>query len=451
MSNAREVTKLKQISSLFKKHDLILAFDSSLITLYYLDAIAKFEERTYITHVVTGGNHKSKSKVIKIFELGSKEKKHVALCSDAMSEGVNLQQASAIVLLDMPSVLRIAEQRIGRLDRMDSPHDEIKAYWPKDSQEFSLKADKRLIRVSFIADYLIGSNLELPDELVDQVEEETIQAEEFIKEFEEFRNQDENWDGINDSFEPIRNLIYGSDPIIDESTFNYYKKIDETVNCKVSILESTQNFGFFSFRGTESKAPKWVFIDNKNLITSDLFEICKELRDVLPSSIKSDWNDDSKYLMKSYLRMIEAQEVSLLPHKKKRALRLLEKLVSFYKKNSLEDKERLEVVNALEKRLSPNIFDNQIIDYSLWLDQFIIMIQPDLNDLRERSRYNNPKDISDLLRFYKKEKVFSTEQLKKLLLNIPYISKPSERVAACIIGVGKSQNEDLVDKQLGAK
>ena len=35
-----------------------------------------------------------------------------------MNEGVNLQGASAIVHLDLPTTLRVAEQRV---DRMDSP------------------------------------------------------------------------------------------------------------------------------------------------------------------------------------------------------------------------------------------------------------------------------------------------------------------------------------------
>lgn len=48
-----------------------------------------------------------------------------ALCSDAMHEGINLQGASVIVHFDMPTTLRIAEQRVGRVDRMDSPYERI--------------------------------------------------------------------------------------------------------------------------------------------------------------------------------------------------------------------------------------------------------------------------------------------------------------------------------------
>lgn len=51
----------------------------------------------------------------------------IGLCSDRLSEGENLQQAACVVRLDMPSLARIAEQRVGRVDRMDDPHREIEA------------------------------------------------------------------------------------------------------------------------------------------------------------------------------------------------------------------------------------------------------------------------------------------------------------------------------------
>src|SRR5437667_351043 len=59
--------------------------------------------------------------------LGSTASGVVALCSESMAEGYNLQRASAVVHLDMPSVVRTAEQRVGRVDRLDSPHVAIDA------------------------------------------------------------------------------------------------------------------------------------------------------------------------------------------------------------------------------------------------------------------------------------------------------------------------------------
>jgi hypothetical protein len=44
----------------------------------------------------------------------------------------------------MPSVVRVAEQRVGRIDRMDSLHRDIESWWPRDAHEFALAADERL-------------------------------------------------------------------------------------------------------------------------------------------------------------------------------------------------------------------------------------------------------------------------------------------------------------------
>ncbi|WVM88576.1 hypothetical protein UMZ34_21155 [Halopseudomonas pachastrellae] len=42
-------------------------------------------------------------------------------------------------------MVRYAEQRVGRIDRMDSPHDSIECWWPRDADTFALKADERFI------------------------------------------------------------------------------------------------------------------------------------------------------------------------------------------------------------------------------------------------------------------------------------------------------------------
>src|SRR6185295_4448487 len=94
--------------------------------------------------------------------------KLVALCSDAMSEGINLPDAKALVLLDMPSVLRVIEQRIGRLERMDSEHEEIHVFWPNDSDEFSLKGDGRLVDILVTTEKLIRGNVDIPKVLYDR-------------------------------------------------------------------------------------------------------------------------------------------------------------------------------------------------------------------------------------------------------------------------------------------
>jgi hypothetical protein len=46
-----------------------------------------------------------------------------------------------IVHFDMPTTLRIAEQRVGRVDRMDSPYERIEVWWPADGPSFATRSD----------------------------------------------------------------------------------------------------------------------------------------------------------------------------------------------------------------------------------------------------------------------------------------------------------------------
>ena len=437
ISDQRELTKITKIKSLFKKHRLVLAFDSTLITLDYLNHLINRGKYNFKTLVVTGENDSNKEKAKKIFELGSKEKNYLGLCSDAMSEGVNLQQASSIVLLDMPSVLRIAEQRIGRLDRMDSPHKRIYAWWPKDSEEFALKTDKKLVRISYLTGHLIGSNLDLPNELIGTDMSDVIQTEEMIKEFENAQEKSESWDGIHDAFQPVRNLMEGENPMVSLVQYEYYKNIETEVLCKVSIVKTSQKFGFFAIKGTERRAPKWVFIDSDNTIEHELPKICEHLTLALSKVENSEWDHDSHYQMQFFLRLLLRNEIQLLPQKKKRAIELLFSLLEIYNKKEKQPSNRKTLIQKLKNALTPNIYSEESVDYHEFAEYWLDIIQPDLIEMRKKSSARYPKVISDLFPLYKKSP-FSDEVLLGLYNHIPYVEKIENRIVACIVGVPKN-------------
>ena len=50
--------------------------------------------------------------------------------NDLMSEGINLQGANVLIHLTTPTAIRQVEQRVGRIDRMDTPHDSITVFTP---------------------------------------------------------------------------------------------------------------------------------------------------------------------------------------------------------------------------------------------------------------------------------------------------------------------------------
>jgi superfamily II DNA or RNA helicase len=442
ISNNRELAKLNTINALFKEHELILAFDSTVLTLDYLNhlIIKKFNGE-FRSFVVTGDNTAAKEKAKEIFSLASSEKKYLGLCSDSMSEGVNLQQASAIVLLDMPSVLRVAEQRVGRLERMDSPHDSIFVFWPRDTDEFALRTDRKLIRVSYLASHLIGSNLDFPEDFLGMHLDEKISAEEMIKEFEAGETDVEVWDGIYDAFQPVRDLLTGTPPLIPTETYEYFKNVKAGVRCQISIVKGEFDFCFFAMKGSQANSPKWYLIDSFGRAHKDLPTICDKLREYIKNVKDEKWDLNSSHLMKRYLDQLQKQEVNLLPNKKRRALKLLKDILTHYSKNK-NDKERAALASDLLAVLNENNSGDDTINFYEFMDHWLSIIQPLLMDLRTKSKASAPKTIADLLKVLKK-KPLSLEILTQLLEEIPLSEKLESKVIACILCVSNQSHEPI--------
>ncbi|MEQ8477451.1 MAG: SNF2-related protein [Fulvivirga sp.] len=431
LSNNREDFKIAAIKKQFESHNLILAFDSTPLTLHYLEHLIKERGEDFEPLVVSGANNKNKILAKEYFGLGSKHKKILGLCSDAMAEGVNLQQASAIILLDMPSVLRIAEQRIGRIDRMDSPFDSIYAYWPNDSEQFALKTDKKLVNISMIADQLIGSNLDLPEELMGRHLEQTIKAKEMIDMYKQNENQENLKDGIFDAFQPVRNLYQGNESIVTEQEYLELKGISASVRCKVSVVNSDTTFGFFAFKATDKFSSKWVFVDSEGNIDDDLKLICQKLRSSLKHTSSGNWDKLAIDQMEKCIDIIEKEEINLLSNKKRRAFNLLKKLLVYYSKKEI-DEDRKDLIAMLISEIDRPKTGEESLDLIYLLDTWIEIVQPHLNEIRTKNRV--PKVISDLLPYFKKNPI-KTKELESLVNSIEYSERLGNRIAACIIGV----------------
>ncbi len=88
----------------------------------------------------------------------ARERIELLLTTDLLSEGVNLQDASVVVHLDLPWSPARLEQRVGRLRRMGSPHARIHVYAlrPPDTAEAVLGAQRVLREKMRVAHRAIG-------------------------------------------------------------------------------------------------------------------------------------------------------------------------------------------------------------------------------------------------------------------------------------------------------
>ena len=432
MSSHREMKKAAKLELLLKKHKMILAFDSRLISLDYINYLIHQKNKNAKTIVVTGqGGSGKKEDALEKFGLESDEKGWIGLCSDAMAEGVNMQKASALVFLDMPSVMRLAEQRIGRIDRMDSPHKAIEIYWVDDHDAFALRTDKKFFETAETVKNIIGSNIELPEEF----SEDIIKANVAINlHMEKLENEERYSDGIQDAFRQVRNLKEDESSLINPKIYEQIRTSKANVYSHVSFVSSETAFGFFALKGSENNAPRWFLIEGDK-VSSDLSYICERLRDYLPKSEdQKGWTDKVTDLMDNLIRILKNSQIDNLPNKKRRALQLLKQLIGtkFKKKDfsSAADKPRLtRLIEILNLKYEE---EDSSIDYYQFAVDWIDIVQPFLNEQRQKM-----KKLVHLGNIFRTLKALKNEdlQFEKLENSLKLISPLDKRIAACIIGI----------------
>lgn len=439
LSGKREQTKAELLIKLAKQQKKVLAFDSTILTLDYLKKLINEKQKNDIeVYVVTGQSERLKETIKEKFSLGSKADQNIiALCSDAMSEGVNLQDGKAVVLLDMPSVLRIIEQRIGRLERMDSAHKEIYAYWANDSEAFSLKGDKKLIDTLIMTENLIGNNVDFPKALYEKHLKTDVSVEKLIEAYKEYNVGDYEWEGIKDSFKPIYDLIEGETALVDKATYEEIKKVSSSVRSRVSFVKSSAEWSFFAFRGDASKSPKWFFIDSSDKTYTEFPEICEQLRIHLQvdNLIQEKWTKETdKYLIES-VKKLKQKELLLLPNKRKRVLRVAQEILDKHYKKAKEINRKQLIVNIKKLFNTDHAEDHGIVDYYHFAQQWLDVFQPVLN--KKRKLHKKKRFVYSLNDLSDKDVALPDSQLESIFKNCPYTETIDEKVAACIIGIAK--------------
>ena len=432
LSNEREKGKLQLLLDLSERHNQLIAFDSTVLTLAYLNKLNGENNKDGLRIILLTGSNGRKSQegeLINSFTLGSKETNLIGLFSDKMNEGVNLQQASCVVLLDMPSVIRVAEQRIGRVERMDSPHKNIQVYWPDDSEQFSLKGDSRLYQTTELTEMIYGSNLRLPMIPGRRYFTQLDSVQTVISEFQQAIESGSD-DDLKDTFQPVSDLVHGRNKLIPETTYLKIKKVSTTIETGVSFIKLETPWAFFSIRATKTKAPYWVLIINPNRIETDYGIISDFFRGQFskPQLQETEWNQER---LEYYIKILTSNEKSLLSNKKRRALEVAEYIL----KRKINDKDGIlnkRLYMELLKMLQPNATDKEPIDFDKLATIWIEILQPFLNKKRQESSRRKVYNLNSLKNDLKGISFDDTTLLNSFKQNI-YTSRIDTKIAACII------------------
>ncbi|MEJ2689341.1 MAG: SNF2-related protein [Deltaproteobacteria bacterium] len=440
LSDLRERSKAKKLALLLDRHDLLIAFDSCLITLEIIKNHIREETAACEVIVATGAKGSNKKRVNTLFAPGSGARKIIALCSDAMSEGLNLQQASSVVLLDMPSVIRIAEQRIGRVDRMNSPHKQIEVWWPRDSDAFSLKTDRKFFQRYREVEDILGSNLNLPEGLIPEeiYPEGPASAEEMIEQIKDLEKKGMAWDGLHDAFQPVRDLVDPAKGLVPRDVYAQVRHSQAKVVSTVSLVRSQKPWAFMAISGIDRGAPKWIFLEHIKAVPEiHLEKIAVHLRTILNGAVEERPMDKSgSELVDRFLNQVLETERSLLPRKKQRALHEMELILSHYLKQAQEqeDHPRIEVVKEAKELLAIPANARVRPDLDAVAEAWLDLIREAWYERLANRRRFKPLRLKDIRRDLK-DKPLESEKIVHAFSQIPSAQPIHTRVVSAIVGV----------------
>lgn len=440
MSDHRERVKARQLAAISELDDHVLAFDTRPITLYVIrDMLQEIGCRAEVM-VATGGTQSDRTDLLRRFSPADRVPGAViGLCSDSVSEGVNLQRARVVIHLDMPSVVRIAEQRVGRIDRLDSPHATIEAWWPADSDEYALQSDERFIERYETVENLLGSNMPLPEEV--RRSSPPVSAHEAIRDFETQAGQ---WDGIDDAFSPVRDLVTGDRSLVDDSVYRFHVDHGQQARCQLAFVATDSPWAFFCLADADG-IPKWVLFDHEESAPkTDLQLIARSLRERLgPDTAALDSvTPNAERALGRFLDRLALAQRDLMSRRKRRALDEMAIVLRRFAHNAGQRAEQdtvdrlLDVLGMLE---APD--RNRQPDWEEVAARWLDLIRPVWYEkLQERGR-RKPLLLRDIRpAVIEAEDRLLPRVLQELCGDFPAQQPVDERIIAGIVGVGEASD-----------
>lgn len=435
LSQARELAKADLIACLARRHPRLLAFDHHPIT---LAAIASHLSDAPAPVMIASGSHVVGKKSVKRAMAAGSQEHGIALCSDALNEGLNLQGADVVVHLDLPTTLRVAEQRVGRVDRMDSPYDEIHSWWPDDGPAFATRANELLARRNAESASLLGSNLLIPDDI--QPREETIDLASFVARASTKENED--WDGLRDALDPVRRLVHGPERLVPPAVYRDAVGRQERVVARVSPVTSEQPWAFFTVRGHTHGAPRWLLLEQAGTDrVSELGAVASALRRHLSANPPSrQFDSECETWLATFLNAASLAEAELLPRRLQRALEQLRRFTALWadeavRSHDLDTSTRWRHIHSLT---DPRHAEQQVAMHQLaesWLSLTRTHRATARANQRPTRRYSLIKDSDPYIR----QAPLSVEEVERELMHLAVVEPFESRVNACILGVPASE------------
>ncbi len=248
-----------------------------------------------------------------------------------------------------------------------------------------------------------------------------------------------SWDGIQDAFQPVKDLVDPEHGLVPAEVYNQVRRSKARVVSSVSLIKSVRPWAFFAIGGAHRGAPKWVYLDSLTAKpTTGLTEIAERLREELVNNTEDRKMDRSaSQLIERFLNQLLKTETEILPRKKQRALYEMEVVLTHYDKvaKNSNDWNRRELVSHILRLLAvpdqsegwPDL-DNAA---EAWLD-----LTRDVwyKKLLEKRRHFKPLRLKDIRKDLE-QKPLGDKQLYQAFSTIKSAQPIHARVVAVIVGV----------------
>ena len=432
ISSEREARKVEHVLGLARSR-LVIAFDSHLISLEQFGS--DLRGHGVPAEVFTGvGGDASKKRAMELLGLGTRAEPVAALCSDVLSEAVNLQGASCVVHLDTPTVIRTAEQRAGRVDRMDSPHDAVQIWWPRDPPEFAPRRRDLLRERHDAMSKLIRANLQMPADLEG---DEVVAVEELDRQSRPDRDEQPD---LADAFRPVRHVV-GPGGLVSRDVYNRMRTSQADVVACVSVVRSASEWAFMAVGGHERIAPRWVcFQHPSDEPICDLDRVAAALRSRLDSEAADlPLDDRAEQLVARFLNRLRATERLLLPVRRQRALQVAERVLETWAHKAWGQPKRLSVLADILGFVRPaqqsgDEVEEVQADLKQVADLFLRLIEPVRRRALEHRKGKRLWRLSDLVPDLENTH-FADDHLVDAFADVRLIPAVDRRVVAMIVGM----------------
>lgn len=265
-----------------------------------------------------------------------------------------------------------------------------------------------------------------------------ISTQKLIEEYEE-KTKTMHWDGIQDAFEPVRQLVSGDKKLIPDKTYQHYKSVTARVMSRVSLVKSTKPWAFFSISAGVFGAPRWILIPGFNIAAiTELPDVCDGLRKRLNNEIVdlSITKKAEDYLEK-FLESLAREERKLISRKKQKALLEMTEILKGYVKQASKsgEQKKLDTYNAILEAIEKPLIIAQP-DWDEFAARWIDLIRPYWYEkIKEgRSRLLLLKDLRKEL--LEKEGEFG-KNIIRAFSKFPILPSPDKRISACILGIAQ--------------